>query len=149
MEELLLALLYTLLPFLGTGECAVAVVVSPGEVLLGAISPSGIGALHGAFLLPGGEASLEAVDPMEILARRISAGRVSFVLSARPCDGIKGGPLLRIFIEPPVTHFSVERCEVVDPHARKLRTFVLVIVESSITLSLKCNSGCKEPHTFL
>ena len=126
-----------------------AVVVSPGEVLLGAISPSGIGALHGAFLLPGGEAELEAVDPMEILAHRISAGRVSFVLSARPCDGIKGGPLLRIFIEPPVTHFSVERCEVVDPQARKLRTFVLVFGEAGVMLSLKCNSGCKEPHTFL
>ena len=148
MEELLLALLSTVLPFLGTGECAVAVVVSPGEVLLGAISPSGIGALHGAFLLPEGEVALEAMDPMEILAQRISAGRVSFVLLA-PCEGIQGGLLLRIFVEPPVTHFSVERCEVVDPQARKLRTFVLVIVESSITLSLKCNSGCKEPHTFL
>ena len=71
MEELLLALLSTVLPFLGTGECAVAVVVSPGEVLLGAISPSGIGALH------------------------------------------------------------------------------VVFGEAGVMLSLKCNSGCKESHTFL
>lgn len=116
MEEVLLALLSALLSFLGAGECAVAVIASPGECSWER-SPLPGSAPSTASLRSPGRWSLRLWAPWRYWGQKVSAGRTSFVLSA-PCIGVEGGPLLKILYRQPATRYalpvSVERVEVVD-----------------------------------